>query len=151
VGSSLNLPVQIAAALCRRFEGCYLKPYLCPAGVPTIGYGATSYESGLRVTLLDPPISKARAEQLLLWSINNRYLPAVLKLCPGVIDPNRLAALIDFTFNLGAGNLKTSTLRKCVNAGDWAGAKIQIRRWNKAGGRVLRGLTIRREAEAVML
>ena len=151
MGSSLNLPVQIAAALCRRFEGCYLKPYLCPAGVPTIGYGATSYESGLRVTLLDPPISKARAEQLLLWSINNRYLPAVLKLCPGVIDPNRLAALIDFTFNLGAGNLKTSTLRKCVNAGDWAGAKIQIRRWNKAGGRVLRGLTIRREAEAVML
>lgn len=151
MGSSLNLPVQIAAALCRRFEGCYLKPYLCPAGVPTIGYGATSYESGLRVTLLDPPISKARAEQLLLWSINNRYLPAVLKLCPGVTDPNRLAALIDFTFNLGAGNLKASTLRKCVNAGDWAGARVQIRRWNKAGGRVLRGLTIRREAEAVLI
>lgn len=151
MGSSLNLPVQIAAALCRRFEGCYLKPYLCPAGVATIGYGATVYESGLKVTLLDPPISKARAEQLLLWSINNRYLPAVLKLCPGVADPNRLAALIDFTFNLGAGNLKVSTLRKCVNAGDWAGARVQIRRWSKAGGRVLRGLTIRREAEAVML
>jgi len=151
VGSSLNLPVQIAAALCRRFEGCYLTPYLCPAGVPTIGYGATSYESGQKVTLRDPAISKARAEQLLLWSINNQYLPAVLKLCPGVTDPNRLAALIDFTFNLGAGNLRASTLRRCVNAGDWVGAKVQIRRWNKAGGRVLRGLTIRREAEAVML
>ena len=151
MGSSLNLPVQIAAALCRRFEGCYLTPYLCPAGVPTIGYGATSYESGQKVTLRDPAISKARAEQLLLWSINNQYLPAVLKLCPGVTDPNRLAALIDFTFNLGAGNLRASTLRRCVNAGDWVGAKVQIRRWNKAGGRVLRGLTIRREAEAVML
>lgn len=66
-------------------------------------------------------------------------------------DPNRLAALIDFTFNLGKGNLQSSTLRRCVNAGDWAGAKVQIRRWNKAGGRVLRGLTIRRETEAVML
>lgn len=151
MGSSLNLPVQIAAALCRRFEGCYLTPYLCPAGVPTIGYGATSYESGQKVRLSDPPISKARAEQLLIWSINNQYLPAVLRLCPGVTDPNRLAALIDFTFNLGKGNLQASTLRRCVNAGDWAGARIQIRRWNKAGGRVLRGLTIRREAEAVML
>lgn len=151
MGSSLNLPVQIAAALCRRFEGCYLTPYLCPAGVPTIGYGATSYESGQKVTLRDSAITKARAEQLLLWSINNRYLPAVLKLCPGVTDPNRLAALIDFTFNLGAGNLRASTLRRCVNAGDWVGAKVQIRRWNKAGGRVLRGLTIRREAEAVLL
>lgn len=151
MGSSLNLPVQIAAALCRRFEGCYLTPYLCPAGVPTIGYGATSYESGQKVTLRDPAITKARAEQLLIWSINNQYLPAVLKLCPGVTDPNRLAALIDFAFNLGAGNLRASTLRRCVNAGDWVGAKVQIRRWNKAGGRVLRGLTIRREAEAVML
>jgi lysozyme len=135
----------------KRFEGLYLTPYLCPAGVATCGYGATSYESGQKVRLSDPPISKARAEQLLIWSINNQYLPAVIKLCPRVTDPNRLVALIDFTFNLGKGNLQASTLRKCVNRGDWDGAKLQIRRWNKANGRVLRGLTLRREAEAVLL
>lgn len=143
--------MQVAAALCRRFEGLYLSPYLCPAGVATVGYGSTIYESGLKVTLLDPPISKARAEELLIWSINNRYLPAVLKLCPGLADPNQLAALIDFTYNLGAGNLQASTLRKRVNLGDWDGARAQIRRWNKSRGRILKGLTVRREAEAVML
>jgi lysozyme len=92
-----------------------------------------------------------RAEQLHRWQIRTQFLPAVLRLCPAVDTANRLAALIDFAFNLGKGNLQASTLRRCVNAGDWAGAKVQIRRWNKAGGRVLRGLTIRREAEAVML
>lgn len=151
MADSRDLAVQVAAALCRRFEGLYLSPYLCPAGVATVGYGSTIYESGLKVTLLDPPISKARAEELLIWSINNRYLPAVLKLCPGLADPNQLAALIDFTYNLGAGNLQASTLRKRVNLGDWDGARAQIRRWNKSRGRILKGLTVRREAEAVML
>lgn len=93
---NLDLTVLVAAALARRFEGCYLRPYLCPAGVPTIGYGATYYEDGRRVTLADPPISKARAEALLLWMVRTKYLPAVLKLCPGADTPERLAALIDF-------------------------------------------------------
>lgn len=143
--------IAIAASLCRRFEGLYLTPYICPAGVPTIGFGATFYENGARVTLTDPPITRERAETLLMWHIKTVYLPAVMKLCPSVDSPERLAALIDFTFNLGSGNLQTSTLRKKVNAKDWDAVPDQLRRWNKAGGRVLRGLTIRREAEAQLI
>lgn len=141
----------VAAALCRRFEGFYPRPYLCPAGVPTIGYGATYYEDGTRVTLRDPAIDQARAEALLLWHLRQVYLPTVLALCPGVTDPERLAALIDFTFNLGAGNLRASTLRRKVNAGLWDEVPVQLMRWNKAGGRVLRGLTIRRKTEADLI
>ena len=143
--------IQIAAALARRFEGLYLSPYLCPAGVPTIGYGATYYEDGTRVQLTDPPITRARAEVLLLWMVRTVYLPAVVKLCPAVDNPQRLAALIDFTFNLGAGQLKASTLRKRVNAGDWDAVPGELRKWTRGGGRVLRGLVIRREAEAALI
>ena len=143
--------VQIAAALARRFEGLYLTPYLCPAGVATCGYGATFYEDGTRVQLTDPPITSERAEALLLWMLRTVYLPAVLKLCPGVDNPQRLAALIDFTFNLGQGNLKASTLRKRVNAGDWDAVPGELRKWTRGGGRVLRGLVLRREAEAALV
>lgn len=143
--------VAVAAALARRFEGLYLSPYLCPAGVATCGYGATFYEDGTRVTLHDAPITRARAEALLLWMVRTVYLPAVVKLCPGADTPGRVAALIDFTFNLGAGNLKASTLRRRVNAGDWDAVPGELRRWDKAGGRVLRGLAIRRAAEAALI
>ena len=138
-------------ALARRFEGCYLTPYLCPAGVPTLGVGATYYEDGTPVTLLDPAITRERAEALLLWMVRTRYLPAVLRLCPGVDNPQRLAALIDFAFNLGAGKLRASTLRRKVNAGAWIDVPAELRKWVKGGGRVLRGLVIRREAEAALI
>jgi lysozyme len=144
------LAVRVAAALARRFEGLYLRPYLCPAGIPSIGYGATYYEDGRRVTLLDPAITPARAELLLLWMVKNVYLPAVRKLCPNVTDPERLAALIDFAFNLGVGRLAASTLRKRVNANRWDDARTECRKWDKAGGRRLRGLTLRREAEVAL-
>lgn len=144
-------PVAIAAALCRRFEGLYLRPYLCPAGVPTIGYGATYYEDGRKVTLSDPPITRERAEALLLWMVRTEYLPAVVRLCPGIDSPERVAALIDFTFNLGAGSLRASTLRRKVNAGDWDSAKVELLKWVRSGGRVLRGLVLRRQAESELL
>lgn len=147
----IDLAVATAAALARRFEGLYLRPYLCPAGVPTIGYGATYYEDGTRVALTDPPITRDRAESLLLWMVHTRYLPAVVKLCPGVDSPELLAALIDFTFNLGTGNLRMSNLRRRVNARDYGAVPDELRKWNKAGGRVLRGLVLRREAEAALL
>ena len=146
-----DLAVSTAASLARRFEGLYFTPYLCPAGVPTIGYGATYYEDGTSVTLSDPPIVKERAEALLLWMVKTRYLPAVLRLCPTVDSAERLAALIDFTFNLGAGNLKNSTLRRRVNESRWAEVPNELRKWNKAGGRVLRGLAFRREAEIALI
>ena len=143
----IELAVKVAAALARMFEGLYLTPYLCPAGVPTIGYGATYYEDGTRVTLSDLAITRERAEELLLWMVRTKYLPAVIRLCPGVQDPRLLAALIDFTFNLGAGNLKTSNLRRCVNAEDWEALPAEFRKWVRGGGRVLKGLVRRREAE----
>lgn len=139
--------IEIAAALCRRFEGCYLRPYLCPAGVPTIGYGATYYEDGRRVALTDVSVSKEYAEVLLLWHIENVYLPAVIRLCPNIDDPERMAAIIDFTFNLGAGNLRNSTLRKRILQEDWEAVPTELRKWVKAGGKTLRGLVLRREAE----
>lgn len=143
--------IEIAAGLCRRFEGLYLRPYLCPAGVPTIGYGATFYEDGTKVSLKDKPITKARAEALLTWHLEHGFLPGVIRLCAGVDTPERLAALLDFAFNLGLGNLKASTLRKRVNQGDWLDAQVQIMKWNKAGGKILKGLTRRREAERQLL
>ena len=143
--------VEIAAALARRFEGCYLTPYLCPAGVPTIGYGATYYENGTRVTLQDSPITKERAEELLLWMVRTQYMPKVIALCPQSNTPERVAALIDFAFNLGGGALRNSTLRRKVNARDWTAVPNELRKWNKAGGRVLKGLTLRREFEAQLI
>lgn len=143
--------VELAAALCRRFEGFYSAPYICPAGVPTVGYGATAYLDGRRVQLTDPPISREAAERLLMLSLQRHYLPAVLRLCPGADTPERRAVLLDFAFNLGAGNLKASTLRKCVNSGEWHRVPEQLRRWVNGGGKRLPGLVARREAEILLL
>ncbi len=147
----IDSALPVALALMRRFEGFYSKPYMCPAGVPTIGYGNTYYEDGTRVTLMDESVTRERAEALLLWAVRTVYLPQVLRLCPGLDHPDRLAALIDFTYNLGGSALKSSTLRRRVNAGDWDAVPDELRKWNKAGGRVLRGLTLRREAEAQLI
>jgi len=146
-----QLAIEVAASLARRFEGLILHPYLCAAGVPSIGYGATYYEDGRAVTLKDEPITKERAEALLLWMVRNVYLPAVKKLCPGIDTPERLAAIIDFAFNLGTGRLRASTLRRRVNENDWDAVKSEIVKWIRGGGKVLRGLVLRRNAEKALL
>ena len=146
----IDLAILVALALMRRFEGLYLTPYLCPAGVPTIGYGATYYEDGTRVTLFDAAITKERAEALLIWMVRTVYLPQVMRLCPGVDNPSRLAALIDFTFNFGGNALKNSSLRRKVNAGMWVAVPTELRKWVMAAGKRLRGLVIRREVEAAL-
>jgi len=145
------MATEIASELCKWFEGCYLTPYLCPAGVATIGYGATYYRDGTTVTLKDAPITKDQANDLLLWMIETRYLPAVIKLCPNIDTPERLAAIIDFTYNLGRGSLKESTLRRKINSERWYDVPYQLSRWNKSGGIVLRGLTSRRTAESRLI
>jgi len=148
----------VAVALCKQFEGLYLKPYICPAGVPTIGYGATYYEDGRRVALTDPPITAQRAEELLLWELSRVSAPAVVRLVPELVawsaangNWRAFCAIVDFTFNLGAGRLQTSTLRRKLRALDWGGAREQLVRWNRGGGRVLPGLVRRRQAEVALL
>lgn len=148
---NIGLAVEVAAALCRRFEGFYSTPYLCPAGVPTIGFGATYYQSGYAVTLFDEPITRQQAEELLIWMVQTKYLPAVLKLCPGIDNPDRLAAIIDFTYNLGSGNLRISNLRKRINAGRWDDVPFELMKWVKGGGKFLMGLFRRRAAEADLI
>lgn len=141
-----------AIELCKQFEGFRSKPYICPAGVPTIGFGATTYLDGKPVTLTDPPITREEAEELLVTSIQRTYLPGVLRLCPGLVtQPGALNAALDFAFNLGVGRLQSSTLRRKLNAQDWRGAAEQLRRWTRGGGRVLPGLVRRREAEVSLL
>lgn len=143
--------INIAALLIRRFEGLYLTPYLCPAGIPTIGYGATYYENGEPVRLTDPAITREHAEQLLLWMLYNRFVPVVLKFCPGADTAPRLAAIIDFTYNLGTGRLRPSTLRRKVNESDWEAVVVELKKWVKGGGRTLRGLVARRAAECDLI
>lgn len=143
--------LRLVMALCLRFEGLYLRPYLCPAGVPTIGVGSTRYLDGRAVRLDDPPITREHAMILLRHKLLTEFMPGVRKLCAQVDTPGRLAALSDLAYNIGLGNLKASTLRRVINAGRWDLAPAQFRRWNKGAGRVLRGLTVRREAEVALL
>ena len=139
-----------AASICRRFEGLYLKPYLCPAGVPTIGYGATFYQDGKKVSLRDKPITREQAEDLLMYHLKQYFLKEVLLLCYTLDTECKAASILDFAFNVGLGNLKSSTLRKRILSKNWEDVPNQLMRWNKANGKVLKGLTLRREAEKVL-
>lgn len=134
-----------------RFEGLYLTPYLCPAGVPTIGLGSTRYLDGTAVKLTDPPITREHAFVLARAQLERDYLPAVRRLCAGIDTPERLAAIADFAYNLGAGALRGSTLRKRINAGRWDDVPTELRKWVRARGQVMRGLVLRRETEALLV
>jgi lysozyme len=152
------LKLDIAAELCRRFEGFRTKPYICPAGVPTIGYGSTYYGDSRKVTLQDAPITEPAARELLMRELFHTYAPGVLRQCPGLLplallqdDWRKLNAIVDFAYNLGVGRLQTSTLRRKINAQDWEGAKEQLMLWVRGGGRVLPGLMARRKAEVALI
>jgi lysozyme len=150
----MNTVPQVAIDLAKRFEGFHrvpkhdpgrAHPYVCPAGYWTIGYGH----------LCDPrhpPISESQAETFLAQDLMTA-MRATLRYCPVLsAEPeSRLAAIIDFTFNLGAGRLQTSTLRRRVNDRDWQGVALELRRWVYGGGRVLPGLVLRRSAEIAQL
>jgi lysozyme len=102
------MKLDIAAALCKQFEGFRGKPYLCPAGIPTIGYGSTYYADGRKVALTDPPMSEPDATALLLQELHHTYLPAVLRQCPILLtDEKKCNAIVDFAYNLGTGRLQT--------------------------------------------
>jgi len=138
----------LAAVFIARWEGVVLKPYLCSAGVPTIGIGSTRYADGRPVRMTDPPINRDAADRLFELTTRRDYLPAVLTLCPGIDTPARLCAILSFTYNCGTGALRASTLRRRINAGEWARVPTELRKWVRAGGRPVRGLVLRREDEA---
>ncbi|MBL0419743.1 lysozyme [Ramlibacter sp. AW1] len=145
---------QAAIDLAKRFEGFHrvpradpgrAHPYVCPAGYWTIGYGRLCAPQ-------HSPITEAEAEIYLATDLRTA-LNATLRYCSGLAtEPEgRLAAIVDFTFNLGAGRLQTSTLRRRVNQRNWMEAGQELRRWVYGGGKVLPGLLARREAEAAWL
>jgi lysozyme len=146
------MKLDIAAALCKQFEGYRGKPYLCPAGVATIGYGSTYYVDGRKVALTDAPMSEPDAAALLLQELHHTYLPGVLRQCPILLtDERKCNAIVDFVYNLGLGRLQTSTLKRKINQQDWDAAQEQLMLWTKGGGRVLPGLVKRRAAESALL
>ena len=143
--------------LCKPFEGyarrlsngdCHAYPDPGTGAEPwTIGWGSTGHE-----VKQDTVWTQQQAEE----SLNNHLLHfcvGVLKLSPTLLqEPSRrLAAIISFAYNCGLGNYRISTLKKRVDAKDWHGAREEIVKWNKAAGRVLNGLTRRRQAEAQLL
>lgn len=130
--------------LIRRFEGCRLIPYLCPAGVWTCGWGSTGSDvfPGQAWT---QDYADARMRQDAL-----KFAQGSLVLCP-MLRGNALCAIADFAYNLGLGNLKASTLRRKINAQDWVGVATELRKWVRGGGRVLLGLAVRRDAESALL
>ena len=144
--------LELAAELCRKYEGYRAKPYLCPANVATIGYGSTYYVDGRKVTLQDPPMDEPTARALLLVELEHTYLPGVLRNCPILItDERKCNSIVDFAYNCGVGRLQTSTLKRKINASDWDGAKEQLMLWTKGGGKVLPGLLKRRISECALL
>lgn len=128
------------AELIKSFEGLELEAYLCPANVWTIGYGHTgNVHEGQTIT-------KQEAEELLDQDLEV-FRRGVRKAVTVDLNENQFGALVSFAYNVGIGSLQSSTLLKLLNAGDYAGAADQFLRWNKASGKVLTGLTRRREAE----
>lgn len=134
--------------LIKRYEGFSATPYLCPAGVPTIGYGSTYYENDHKVELSDPPITEDWALQLLLNTVVT-YEKAVASMVTSPITQNQFDALTSFCYNVGVTNFKKSTLLKLVNNNPLdPNIAIQFGRWIRANGRVLAGLVKRRKSEA---
>jgi lysozyme len=126
--------------LIKKFEGCALKAYKCPAGVWTIGYGHTlGVNEGQNIT-------KTQAEEYLKQDLK-QFETAVNNLVNVPLNKNQFDAIVSFCYNLGAGNLKKSTLLKLLNKGDYKGAAEQFDHWVYAGGKKLNGLVKRRAAE----
>lgn len=130
--------------LIRRFEGCRLMPYLCPAGVWTCGWGSTGADvfPGRKWT------QEYADRRMALDAV--KFARGTLALCPRLAG-EPLCAIADFAYNLGLERLKASTLRRKINAASWGAARQELRKWINGGGRRLEGLVLRREAEASLL
>ena len=130
-------------SLIKKFEGCELYAYQCSAGVWTIGYGHTKdVEPGMQIT-------KEDAEEMLVEELHE-YESYINDFVTAPLSQNQFDALVSWVYNLGPANLKSSTMLKVLNAGDYDEVPAQMKRWNKAGGKVLEGLIRRREAESLL-
>ena len=136
-------------AIVRRSEGLYLRPYVCPAGFWTIGWGATRGLDGRPVTAQTPIITQDQADQLLHRDLADSER-AVARLLPVPLTDNQYSALVDFTFNLGSGALQRSTLRQLILRAEHASVPAELTKWVRGGGRVLPGLVARRRAEGAL-
>lgn len=129
--------------LVKKYEGFRSKPYKCPAGIPTIGYGSTFYINGEKVSMYDSEISETFASEL-LETVLNDFAKKVDNIIKVSLNQNQFDALVSFTYNIGIGAFTKSTLLKKLNNVDFQGASKEFVRWNKANGKVLKGLTNRR-------
>lgn len=137
-------------ALIKEFEGFMPRWYRDPVGVMTIGYGHTDSAGHPRYADdKDLTITKSDATIILARDLG-QYERAVAESVKVPLNENQFAALASFTYNLGPGNLRSSTLLRKLNMGDYAGAAGEFGRWNKAGGKTLAGLTRRRAAERAL-
>lgn len=127
-------------------EGFVATPYRCPAGVISQGFGSTILLDGTRVKMDSPPITEDEGKALLRRHLDH-VETGILKFVRVPLNENEFSALCSWTYNLGIGRLQSSTLRAKLNRGERLGAANEFPKWVRAGGRVLRGLVIRREAE----
>ena len=134
-------------SILKRHEGCRLKAYKCPAGVLTIGFGSTFYEDGRKVKEGDT-ITMEQAERLLLKVLEG-FRKQLAPLLTVELPDDAFNALLSFTYNVGIGNVKKSTLLKKINTNplDLKGIEEEFNRWNRGGGKVLPGLVKRRKEE----
>lgn len=135
--------------LIKKYEGFYPKVYLDPVSIPTIGYGIIKYPNGKRVKMSDPSITEKQASDMLEELINKTYAPELNRLLKVKVNQNQFDALVSFIYNLGGSNLSKSTLLSKINKNpNDLSIKSEFLKWNKAGGKVLAGLTKRRKEEA---
>jgi lysozyme len=134
--------------LITQFEGLSLKPYLDSVKIPTIGYGNTYYSDGKRVTMLDKSITQVQAFEM-FKEIADRFAKAVDKNLKVCVTQNQFNSMVSLAYNIGTGAFISSTLLKKVNINpNDPSIAHEFSRWNKAGGKVLNGLTIRRKKES---
>ena len=136
-------------AIIKKFEGFRAKPYACPAGVATIGYGSTYYADGKPVKLTDAPVTEAQAQELLQTTLA-KYEACVNGAVKMPINQNQFDAFVSFTYNVGCSAFRNSTMLRLFNQGYAPQAAAQFSRWTLGGGKVLAGLVSRRAAERAL-
>jgi lysozyme len=142
-------PAPTPAEFVARFEGFRARPYVCPAGRPTIGYGTTRYPDGRGVSLSDPDCTEAKAREWLAHDLAGAESAVKLYVRVPLAEHERVA-LASFVYNVGANAFSRSTLLRLLNGRDRDGAARQFAVWVLAGGRELPGLVTRRAAEAAL-